>query len=184
LLRAGPIPVLGQFSGSETCRGHALPELRMTVLTLLMFAAGLLALLALPDRRAAEPDLLASALAQPLLPPETALSELRAFIDRRVPSLKPPARAAEWRETSARLRERLIEEIIYRGVPAEWRSGKVRGEWGETLHPASDYSIRKLRYEAVPGLRIPALLYEPEGLAGRVPAVLNVNGHVGALGKA
>ena len=39
------------------------------------------------------------------------------------------------------------------------------------------YRIKKLRYEALPGLWIPALLYEPEKLKGRVPVVLNVNGH-------
>ena len=37
--------------------------------------------------------------------------------------------------------------------------------------------MKKLRYEAIPGLWIPALLYEPEKLSGKVPAVLNVNGH-------
>ena len=31
---------------------------------------------------------------------------------------------------------------------------------------------------------IPALLYEPEKLDGKVPVVMNVNGHVGASGKA
>ena len=44
---------------------------------------------------------------------------------------------------------------------------------------AAGYRIRKLRYEAVPGLMIPALLYEPADLSGQVPVVLNVNGHDG-----
>src|SRR4029077_6431138 len=39
------------------------------------------------------------------------------------------------------------------------------------------YQIKKLRYEALPGLWIPALLYEPEKVVGKMPAVLNVNGH-------
>src|SRR5439155_16035861 len=39
------------------------------------------------------------------------------------------------------------------------------------------YRIRKLRFQPLPGLWIPALLYEPEKLAGKVPAILNVNGH-------
>jgi dienelactone hydrolase len=155
----------------------------MTGLAPFMFAAGLLALLALPDRPA-ETDPLADALAQPLLPPETAQEELRAFVNRRVPPLKLPVGAAEWREASERLRKRLLEEVVYRGVPRPWQSEKLRVEWGDTLAPGGGYRIRKLRYEAVPGLWIPALLYEPESLAGRVPAVLNVNGHVGAPGKA
>ncbi|MBC8117442.1 MAG: hypothetical protein H7062_23845, partial [Candidatus Saccharimonas sp.] len=42
---------------------------------------------------------------------------------------------------------------------------------------------KKLRYEALPGLWIPALLYEPEKLSGRVAVGLAVNGH-DPLGKA
>ncbi|MFM9080831.1 MAG: dienelactone hydrolase family protein, partial [Opitutaceae bacterium] len=37
--------------------------------------------------------------------------------------------------------------------------------------------MRKLRYEVVPGLWLPALIYPPDRLQGRVPVVLNVNGH-------
>ena len=39
------------------------------------------------------------------------------------------------------------------------------------------YRIKKLRFEVVPGLWIPALMYEPLELRGKVPVVLNVNGH-------
>jgi hypothetical protein len=43
--------------------------------------------------------------------------------------------------------------------------------------------MRKLRYEIVPGFQSTAILYEPENLQGKVPAILNVNGHVGPPGK-
>src|SRR5262249_10156250 len=49
--------------------------------------------------------------------------------------------------------------------------------WLGPVEGGTGYRIRKLRYEAVPGLWIPALLYEPERLSGKVPVVLNVNGH-------
>ena len=49
--------------------------------------------------------------------------------------------------------------------------------WLDTLEGGPGYRIKKLRYEALPGLWVPALLYEPETLEGKVPAVLNVNGH-------
>jgi hypothetical protein len=35
-------------------------------------------------------------------------------------------------------------------------------EWAGDLPGGTGYTIRKLRYEAVPGLWIPALLYEPD----------------------
>jgi hypothetical protein len=43
--------------------------------------------------------------------------------------------------------------------------------------------MRKLRYEIVPGFQGVAILYEPITLQGKVPAILNVNGHVGPPGK-
>ena len=55
-------------------------------------------------------------------------------------------------------------------------------EWLEVI-PGKGYRVRKLRFEAVPGLWVPALLYEPDKLQGKVAAVLNVNGHEGE-GKA
>jgi dienelactone hydrolase len=45
--------------------------------------------------------------------------------------------------------------------------------------PGKGYRIKRLRYEIIPGLWIPALLYEPEKLSGKVPVILNVNGHEG-----
>jgi hypothetical protein len=44
--------------------------------------------------------------------------------------------------------------------------------------------MRKLRYEIVPGFLSTAILYEPDPLPPKAPAILNVNGHVGAPGKA
>jgi hypothetical protein len=57
------------------------------------------------------------------------------------------------------------------------------GEFLQRIDGGPGYHIRKLRFEALPGLWIPALLYEPDRLDGRVPVVLNVNGH-DAKGKA
>jgi dienelactone hydrolase len=71
----------------------------------------------------------------------------------------------------------VLDDVVFRGVPASWRDSRRRVEWLDTMEGGPGYRIRKLRYEALPGLWIPALLYEPEALAGRVPAVLNVNGH-------
>ena len=76
----------------------------------------------------------------------------------------------------------MLERIVYRGEAARWRDAETKVEWLDTIEGGPGYRIRKLRYEALPGLWIPALLYEPENLTGKVPAVLNVNGHT-PLGK-
>ena len=46
------------------------------------------------------------------------------------------------------------------------------------------YRIRKLRYEIVPGFQSTAVLYEPAEVRGKVPAILNVHGHVGPISNA
>src|SRR5262249_9572168 len=72
---------------------------------------------------------------------------------------------------------------IFRGRAAEWRDAKTKIEWLDTIPGGPGYRIRKVRYEALPGMWIPALLYEPEKLSGKVPVSLAVNGHDG-VGKA
>lgn len=47
----------------------------------------------------------------------------------------------------------------------------------------NDYTIEKLFYESLPGYFVPALLYRPKQVSGRLPAVLSPCGH-SAVGKA
>ena len=91
---------------------------------------------------------------------------------------------AEWEATARRLRQQVLDGVVFRGQAAAWRRTPLRVEWLTTIPGGPGYRIKKLRYQALPGLMIPALLYEPEKLAGRVPVVMNVNGHAGPPGKA
>lgn len=89
-----------------------------------------------------------------------------------------------WNEEADKLRQSLLQDVIFKGVPEDWISAEPEIEWKNTIHNGNGYRIRKLTYRALPGLVIPALLYEPEYLNKSVPGVLNLNGHVGPLGKA
>ncbi|MBL9124348.1 MAG: CehA/McbA family metallohydrolase, partial [Planctomycetaceae bacterium] len=111
------------------------------------------------------------------LPPRKPLEEVKAFVTPRVAELPKFAEAGAWESYASNLRNRILDEIVFRGAAAEWRAGKVNFEWLDTIEGFADYRIRKLRYEALPGMWIPALLYEPLQTEGRVPVVLNVNGH-------
>jgi cephalosporin-C deacetylase-like acetyl esterase len=62
---------------------------------------------------------------------------------------------------------------------AKRQSGQKQKRRLGTLDGGEGYTIKKLRYEVLPGLWIPALLYEPDGLSEKVPVVMNVNGHEG-----
>ncbi len=110
------------------------------------------------------------------------MTEVQRYCEARVPQMPKIRSAAEWEKEATRLRAAVLEGIVYRGQAARWRDAPVKVEWLETIEGGPGYRIKKLRFEALPGLWIPALLYEPEKLSGKVPAILNVNGHT-ALGK-
>jgi len=127
---------------------------------------------------------LSALLARRVLPELKPKLELQDYITARIPPFDPLAHVGEWEAFSASLRQRVLDEVVFKGVPESWRSEERAVEWRDAIETGKGYRIRKLRYEALPGLWIPALLYEPEYLEGRVPAVLNLNGHVGPPGKA
>ena len=130
----------------------------------------------------AEPGPLAEVLREEILAPQVALHELREHIVARVPKPPAPRSAAEWTDASRRLRQKLLTDVVFHGWPREWVEAKPGFEEAGVVEGAG-YRIRKLRYEIVPGFYSAALLYEPSGPAARRPAILNVNGHVGAPGK-
>jgi len=116
-----------------------------------------------------------------LLDPGQCQVDLRTYLLDRAPKFTAPSDSDQWAEQADQLRKRVLNEVVFRGVPALWLDGPVHVVWGDTL-PGNGYVIRKLRYEAVPGLWIGGLLYEPDNITGLRPAVLNPNGHVGPPG--
>ncbi|MBN2269246.1 MAG: acetylxylan esterase, partial [Sedimentisphaerales bacterium] len=122
-------------------------------------------------------------LARQIVSPELILDQVESFCEDRVRRMPEVTSVREWEKYAKRLRREVLEKVILRGQAAKWAKGETRVEWLNTLEDGEGYSIRKLRYEALPGLWIPALLYEPDGLTGKVPVVMNVNGHDGK-GKA
>ncbi len=110
--------------------------------------------------------------------------QIQNFIKKRIPAVKIPSTAEEWEKESEELRQKILARIVYGGVPKEWyENDDPQVVWGDTIKTENGYMIRKLRYEALPGLWIPALLYMPNEIKDKVPAILNVNGHVGPPGK-
>lgn len=126
----------------------------------------------------AEPDVAAS-LARPILAPRQTLIETENWLEANLPPLDPVKSVAAWEATARQLREAMLRRVVLRGAAADWAQRPANVEWLETVPGGPGYHLRKLRYEAVPGLWIPAILYEPDQLTGKVPVVLNVNGHDG-----
>lgn len=118
-------------------------------------------------------------LGKPIIEKETSQQEVIRFIESRIVPFPEVTSAAEWEKYADQLREETLAKVVFRGEAANWRDYKGQVEWLETLPGGPEYNIRKLKYEALPGLWIPALLYEPKELKGKVPVVMNVNGHDG-----
>jgi hypothetical protein len=126
---------------------------------------------------------IASLLARSVIDSNLPMAEVQAYTESRVPVMPQVKSVAEWEKVAREMREDTLNKVVFRGEAAAWRKQKTRVEWLETIPGGPGYHIRKLRYEAVPGLWIPALLYEPDNLSGKAPVTLNVNGHEG-IGKA
>ena len=129
-----------------------------------------------------EPDYLKPILEDEILPPQVAVFQLKQYVLHRVAKPPAPSSAEQWTAESGRLRRHLVDDVVFHGWPRDWVEAPPKFEDAGVIE-GKGYRVRKLRYEIVPGFQSVALLYEPENLQGKVPAILNVNGHVGPPGK-
>jgi len=142
-----------------------------------------LILAGVPAGAQTQPRELARLLEKNILPPEVATAEMRAYLIQKVAALPAPRSAEQWSAESKRIRQRVLDEIVFRGWPREWVDAPLKVEDLGTIPSGPGYRMRKLRYDIIPGFQSTAILYEPENIRGKVPAILNVNGHVGPPGK-
>jgi len=117
------------------------------------------------------------ALEKPVQPFAVTEFQLQQYLMARIPPLPSPATPAQWKTEEQRLRRQILDEIAYHGWPHEWIDSAPSFEQVGVIETDHGYRIRKFRYEIVPGFMSTALLYEPEKIAGRAPAILNVIGH-------
>ena len=126
---------------------------------------------------AAEPWLEAQ-LAKPVLPARQTTIETQIHLASRVKPIPAISDRAAWERYTRDLRAQILDNVVFRGEARKWRDLPTRVEWLDTI-PSNGYRLKKFRYEVVPGLWLPGLLYEPAQLSGRVPAIVNLNGHEG-----
>jgi dienelactone hydrolase len=147
-----------------------------TVLLAMLAAAGALA--------QTSPQQVKPMLEQPLSTPDVVAYQLRHYLRGRIAKPVPPATREQWTAEAQRIRKRLLDDVVFHGWPRAWVEAPPKFENVGPAPGGKGYRAYKLRYEIVPGFYGAAIVYEPEIIQGRAPAIVNVNGHVGHVGKA
>lgn len=147
--------------------------MRFPIIRSILLVLGVALPVAADEPRAA----IEEALKRAILAPRQTLAEVQDFCELRVPKMPKLATPEQWRKQADVYRNEVYSKVVFRGEAANWRAVPLNVVWLGTIEGGPGYHIKKLRYEALPGLWIPALLYEPEVVSARTPVVLNVNGH-------
>ncbi|MGD0220908.1 MAG: acetylxylan esterase [Terriglobia bacterium] len=131
-----------------------------------------------------EPETLNPILTGENLAPAVSAFQVRQYILSRIAPPPNPQSSEAWAAEANRIRQHTLRDVAFHGWPADWVNSPPKFEEVGVIEAHDGYKLRKLRYEIVPGFYSVAILYEPDHLAGKVPAILNVNGHEPLLGKA
>jgi len=130
-----------------------------------------------PARAQAIKETVEPLLKDPVQPTAVTAYQLQKYMMKRMVKPQPPGTAEEWTAEAQKLRKHILEDIAFHGWPREWVNSAPRFEQTDVIETTHGYRLRKFSYEIVPGFQSTAILYEPEKLSGRVPAILNLVGH-------
>jgi dienelactone hydrolase len=144
-------------------------------LKLLVVATVLVGALALEAQT--RPNDLKPILEQEIQPVPVVAFQLSQYLEARIPKLPSPASAEQWTAEERRWREHILNDIAFHGWPREWVDAAPKFAELGVIETGQGYRLHKLRFEIVPGFYSTAILYEPEHLTGKAPAIVNVNGH-------
>ena len=125
------------------------------------------------------PEMVREFLPNPLQSPDVVTFQMQQFLMGRMAKLPNPTSSAQWTEQANRILQHVLNDVVYHGWPKDWVDSPPNfHDMGAVPVPAgAGYRLRKFRYEVVPGFYSTAVLYEPENLEGKAPAVLDVLGH-------
>ncbi|HEV2424262.1 MAG TPA: hypothetical protein VGZ29_05490 [Terriglobia bacterium] len=159
------------FDDSHPGRRHVSHVARAAILP------AILAIAALPLAAQTTSHSVAEPLSHSIQPVAVTEYQLETYLDRRIPKLPPLSNTADLKAWQDRLRRHILDDIAYHGWPRDWVDAPPRFEEVGVIETGHGYRLHKLRYEIVPGFDSVAVLYEPETIQGRAPAILNVIGH-------
>ena len=116
-----------------------------------------------------------AALVEPILGVNQTQTELRAFLHARVWQTPSAGTALQWQNYAQGKRAQILDQVIFRGA-SDWRNIAPTPVF-ESAIDGIGYTIERLRFQVIPGLWAPAVIYVPDGISGHVPAVVSLPGH-------
>ena len=122
-------------------------------------------------------DTIAPFLDKPVQPIAVTAYQLQKYMMKRIPKPVPPSTAEQWTADAQKLRKHILDDVAFHGWPHDWIVSPPHFEQTAVIETTHGYRLRKFNYEIVPGLYSTAILYEPDVIKGRVPAILNFVGH-------
>ena len=123
------------------------------------------------------PQSVARALAAQIQPVPVTAYQVQRYMMERIPKRPAAGSPEQWTAQATKLREHILNDIVFHGWPREWVDSPPRFEEVGSAQKGKGYLWRKLRFEIVPGYWSTAILYEPENPGGKVPAIVYVQGH-------
>jgi hypothetical protein len=129
-------------------------------------------------------DALNKVLAQQIQGTDVTAFQLQQYLSHRITPLPSPGTTAEWTTREQELRKHVLKNIAFHGWPQAWVDSPPHFVKVGQTEVHNDYRLSKFRYEVVPNLWSVAILYEPNKLNGRTPAILNLIGHEPPMGEA
>ncbi|MFH1615639.1 MAG: LamG-like jellyroll fold domain-containing protein [Planctomycetota bacterium] len=118
---------------------------------------------------------------QDLLAPGVGASMVSDFIENDLQDFPLPAIGTEWLANRHALRAKILDIVGLTGLyPPQW---DLDLQYKGTIYQTG-YRIEKVTYESYPGMTVSALLYMPDGITGKVPGIVSIEGHWYAWGKA
>jgi hypothetical protein len=113
-----------------------------------------------------------SVLEERIQPSAVTTFQLQSYLTKRIPKLPPAVSPEKWQSEEARIRSHVLEDIAFHGWPREWIGAPPRFQETDVIDSGKGYRLRKFRYEIVPSFDSTAILYEPQNINGKSPAIL------------
>src|SRR5947209_3516314 len=87
-----------------------------------------------------------------IIGPQLSLTEVQRFCELRVQPIPSFDTAERWQKFADETRRRTLDQVVFRGEAAKWKSADRKIEWLDTIPGGKGYQIKKVRFEALPGM--------------------------------